>query len=96
MLRKGKINVRTPNVLVIIVERKDIQLIFVGARMLIRMQRQSLWLTITSATNKAIRHMNVGPEPQVYLNLKDTATTIKSMDIGPLSANPSPHAHQTR
>ena len=54
---------------------------FVGARMLIRMQSQSLWLIVTSATNKDIRHMNVGLEPQKYLNLKDTTTTIRSMDI---------------
>ena len=69
---------------------------FVGARMLIRMQSQSLWLTITSATNKDIRHMNDGPEPQKYLNLKDASTTTRSMDIDYLSVDLSPHGHQTR
>ena len=60
---------------------------FARARMLIKMKSQSLWLTATSATNKVIKHMNVGPEPQMYLNLKETTTTVKSMDIEPLNAN---------
>ena len=69
---------------------------FVESTMLIRMQSQSLWLTVTSATNKVIRHMNVGLEPQMYLNLKDTATTIKSMDIEHLNVDLSLLGHQTR
>ena len=68
---------------------------FVGEKLLIRMQSQSLWLTITSATNKVIRHMNVGLEPQMYLNLKETATIIKSIDIKNLNVDPSPQGHQT-
>ena len=69
---------------------------FVGARMLIKMQSQSLWLTVTSATNKVIRHINAGPEPQMYLNLKDTTTTIRIMDIEHLNVYLIPHGHQTR
>ena len=77
-------------------ERKDIQLMFAGATMQIRMQSQSLWLTITSATNKDIRHMNARLELQKHLNLKDTATTARSMDIEHLNADQSLHGHQTR
>ena len=91
--KKGVSKVRIPNLLVIIVERKCIQLMFVGARMLIKMQSQSLWLTITSATKNENRHMNARPEPKKYLNLKDTATTFRSMDIEHLSVDLSLHGH---
>ena len=67
---------------------------FVGAIMLIRMQSQSFWHTVTSATNKDIRHMNARPKLQKYLNLKDTATTTKSMDIEHLSVDLSLHEHK--
>ena len=40
--------------------------------------------------------MNAGPKPQMYLNLKDTATTIRSMETKPLNADPSSYGHQTR
>ena len=40
--------------------------------------------------------MNARPERQMYLNLKDTTTTIKSMDIENLNADPSMHGHQKR
>ena len=60
------------------------------------MQRQNPWLTIKSATKKDIRHMNVGLGPQRYQNLKDIATTAKSMDIENLNADISLHGHQTR
>ena len=65
---------------------------FAGEKMLIRMQSQNLWITIKSAISKDIRQMNVVPKPQRYLNLKDTTTTARSMDIEHLSA----HGHQTR
>ena len=68
----------------------------VGARMLIRMQSQNPWLTIKSATNKDIRHMNVEQEPQRYLSLKDTTTTTRSMDIEHLNVGLSFHGHQIR
>ena len=71
----------SPNLLVITVGRKDIHLMFVGERMQMRMKNQNPWHTIKSARNKDIKHMNVGPESQRYLSLKDTATTIISMDI---------------
>ena len=57
---------------------------------------QILWLTITSVTNKDIKHMNVGLEPQRYLNLKDTTTTTRSMDIEHLNVDLSLHRHQAR
>lgn len=38
--------------------------------------------------------MNVELEPCMHQNLKDTATIVKSMDIEPLNAYPSPHGHQ--
>ena len=69
---------------------------FVGSIMLIRMQCQSMWLTIRNAIDKDIKHMNVRPELQKYLNLKEIATTIRSMDIEHLNADPSLHGHQTR
>ena len=95
-MTKGTIKVRTLNLLVINVERKGIQLISIGSRMLIRMQSQNPWLTITNATNKDIRHMNAGPELQKHLNLKDTTTTARSMEIEHLNADLSLHGHQTR
>ena len=64
--------------------------------MLIRMQSQNPWLTITNATNKDIRHMNDGPKLQKHLNLNDIAITTKSMDIEHLSADLSLHGYQTR
>ena len=77
-------------------ERKDIQLMFVGVRMLIRMQSQNPWLIVKSAISKDIGHMNVEPEPQRYLNLKDIAITVRSMDIEHLNIDLSLHGHQTR
>ena len=46
--------------------------------------------------NKDIRHMNVGPEPKIYLNLKDTSTTVRSMDIEHLNVDLNLYGHQTR
>ena len=40
--------------------------------------------------------MNARLESQRYPNLKDTTTTIKSMDIENLNADPSLHGNQTR
>ena len=39
--------------------------------------------------------MNAGLEPLGHQDLKVTATTIKSMDIDPLNADPSLCGHQT-
>ena len=91
LLKKEVLKVRIPNLLVIIVERKVIQLMSIG----VRMQSQNPWLTVKSAISKDIRHMNVGPESRRYPNLKDTTTTVRSMDIEHLNANPSLHGHQT-
>ena len=67
-----------------------------GVRMLIKMQSQNTWLTMKNAIYKDIRHMNARPEPQRYLNLKDTTTTSRSMDIEHLNVDRSLHGHQTR
>ena len=67
----------------------------VGVRMLIKMQSQNPWLIVKNAINKDIKHMNVGPKPQRYLNLKDIATILKSMDIENLNVDLSLHGHQT-
>ena len=40
--------------------------------------------------------MNARPESQRHQNLKDIATTVKSMDIDHLNVDPSLHGHQTR
>ena len=77
-------------------ERKDIELISIGVRMLITMQSQNPWLTVKSAISKDIRHMNVGPKPQRDLNLKKITTSARSMDIEHLNADLSLHGHQTR
>ena len=96
LLKKEALKVRIPNLLVISMERKDIQLMSTGVRMLIRMQSQNPWLTVKNAINKDIRHMNVGLEPQRYLNLKDIATNTRSMDIEHLNVDLSLLGHQTR
>ena len=66
---------------------------FARVRMKIKMQRQNLLLIVKSVKRKDIRHMNVGPESQRYPNLKDTAITIKSMDIEHLNADPRLHGN---
>ena len=92
-MKKETLKVRIPNLLIITVERKDIQLMSVGGRMLIRMQSQKPWITIKSEISKDIRHMNVGPEPQRYLNLKDTMTAARSMGIEHLNVDLSLRGH---
>ena len=64
--------------------------------MQIRMQSQNPWLTTKNAIRKDIRHMNVGLEQQRYQNLKDIATTVKSMDIEHLNVGLSQRGYQTR
>ena len=87
---------RTLNLHVIIVERRDIHLMFAGVRKKMIIQRQSSWHTIKNARSKDIRHKNVGPKSKGYQNLKDTVTAIRSMDIKHLNADPRLHGHQTR
>ena len=81
MLKKGTTNVGTPNLFVIIVVRKDIQLICARLRLLIRMSSIRAWFTVISATNKDIRKMSTEPRPCMHKDLKDIAITIRSMDI---------------
>ena len=88
--RKEVLKVRILILLVIIVEIKEIHPMSIGVRMQIRMQSQNPWLTVKSAISKDIRHINIGLEAQRYLNLKDTTTTTRSMDIEHLSVDLSP------
>ena len=69
---------------------------FVGVRMQIKMQSQNPWLNVKSAKTKDIKQMNAGPKLQNYPNLKDIATTVRSMEIEHLNVDPSLHGHQTR
>lgn len=54
------------------------------------------WVTIKSATNKVIKHMNVELRPCTLEDLKDIVITIRSMDIELLSVDPTQYGHQTR
>ena len=58
MLKKGIKKVRNPNPLVIIVVRKDILLMCVGARMEMNMSNLRTWVTIKNAISKVARHKN--------------------------------------
>ena len=94
-MKKGKTKLRIPNPLVIFVVRKDILLMFVGARMQINMKNLKIWVTFISAINKVIMHMNARQEPCMHQDLKVTTTTVKSMDIEPSSVDLSPCGHKT-
>ena len=96
LLKNEALKLRIPNLLVITVERKDIYLMSTRARMQMTIQRKSSWHIVKSARSKDIKHMNVGPKSQRQQNLKDTTTTVKSMDIENLNVDPSLHGHQTR
>ena len=87
--KKGAIKVRNPNLLVIIVVRKDILLMYVGERLQIKMSSLRAWFTTISAIRKVIRHMNAKPKPCTHKDLKDIATTVRSMDIELLNADPN-------
>ena len=53
----------TLNPIVIFVVKRGIPLIYARERMQISMTNLRIWVTITSATRKDIRHMIVGLEP---------------------------------
>jgi len=95
VLKKGVTKVRIPDLLVIIMVRKDILLMCVGARMSINMKNLKPWVIVISAIRKDIRHMNVGLKPSRHQDLKVTTTTVRSMDIEHLNADPSLCSHQT-
>ena len=88
------IKVRKLNPLVIFVVRKDILLMCAGARMLISMINLKTWVIVTSAKSKVIKNVTVGLKPSEYHDLKVTTTTVRRMDIEPLSADLSPCGHQ--
>ena len=67
----------------------------IGARMQINMTNLKIWVSVTSAINKVIKHMNARQEPCMHQDLNVTTTTIRSMDIELLSADPSLCGHQT-
>ena len=62
--------------------------------MKISMTNLKIWVTIISAINKVIKHMNARQEPCMHQDLKVTTTTVRSMDIEPLSADLNPCGHQ--
>ena len=95
MLKKGKTKVRTLNLLVIIMVRKDILLMCVGESLQIKMSSLRTWFTSIGATSKDIRHMNAEPRPWIHKDLKDTAKTVRTMDIKLLNGDPNPCGHQT-
>ena len=96
LLKKETQKVRTLNLHVIIVERRDIHLMFARARKQMTMQRLSSWHIVKNERSKYIKLNNVGAKSKGHQNLKDTIITIKSMDIEHLNADPSLHGHQTR
>ena len=96
MLKKGTKNVRIPNLLVIIVVRKDILLMCAREKIQIRMLRIRAWFTTISETNKVIRRMNAELRPCTLKVIKDIVITVRSMDIEILNADPNPCGHQTR
>ena len=96
LLKKETQKVRTLNLHVIIVERRDIHLMFAGARKQMTMQSLSSWHIVKNARSKDIRPKNVGAKSKGHQDLKDTVTTIKSMDIEHLNADPRLHGHKTR
>ena len=96
LLKKETQKVRTLNLHSIIMGRMDIHLMFAEARKQMTMQRQSSWHIVKNARSKDIRLKNVGAKSKGHQNLKDTITTVKSMDIENLNADPRLHGHQTR
>ena len=86
--------VRTPNPLVFFVVRKDILLMCARERIKINMTCLKTWVTIISGIKGVIGHMNARKEPCKHQDVKVTATTVKSMDIEPSSADLSPCGHQ--
>ena len=87
--------VRTQNPLAIFVVKRDIPLMCARARMPINITNLKIWVIVTSAKRKVIRHMNVELKPSGHQDLKVTATTVRSMDIEHLNANPSLCGHLT-
>ena len=83
------IKVRTLNPIVISMVKRDIPLMHAGARMSINMTNLRIWITITSAISKVIRHMNVELEPCMHQDLKATGTIVRNMDIEPLNVDQS-------
>ena len=54
---------------------------FVEERLQIRILSKSSWVITINAISKDIKHINAKPRPQAHKDLKDTAITVKSMDI---------------
>ena len=94
MQKKETTKVRSKNLPIISVVRKDIHLMYVEARMLINMISLRVQATITSVRNKDIKHMNAEPRLSGHQDLKVTATIARSMDIEPLNADQSLCGHQ--
>ena len=74
--------------------RRDILIMCAGKRIKINMTNLKTWVTIISAISKVIGNMNARQELCMHQDLKDTNTTVRSMDIEPLNAYLSPCGHQ--
>ena len=75
-------------------ERKDIHLMYVEARMPISMISLRMKVTITSAKNRVIKHITAEPELSRHQDLRVISITARSMDIEPLNAGQSLCGHQ--
>ena len=85
--KKETTKVRTQNLPIISVVRKDIVLMYVEARMLINMISLRMQTIVISAKSKDIKHMNVEPRLSRHQDLRVTAITARNMDIEPLNAD---------
>ena len=63
------------------------------ARMQNNMTNLRIWVTVTSATSKDIKHLTVGLEPSGHQDLKVTTTIASSIDIELLSVDQSLCGH---
>ena len=75
-------------------ERKDIHLMYVEARIPISMVSLRMQVIVTYAKNRVIKHMTAEPELSRHQDLKVIAITTRSMDIEPLNADQSLCGHQ--
>ena len=95
MVKKETTKVRTTNLLVIIVERLVIPQMFAREKMQIRTLKRNSWVTIISEKIKDIKNMNARIAQQAHKDFKVIVTTVRSMDMEHMSADPSLTGHQT-
>ena len=91
--KKGVTKVRKLNLLIISMVKRDIPLMYAGARMAINMISLRMQATVISVKSKDIKHKNVGLGLLEHQDLRVTPTTARNMDIELLSANQSLCGH---